>query len=84
MTFSFADWRSAIELDLATNILPFWRTHTPDLVNGGFVGALTNDLKVRNDVPRSAVVCARILWTYAAAPHSVDIRGRLPSAPRPR
>lgn len=67
MTFSFADWRSAIELDLATNILPFWRTHTPDLVNGGFVGALTNDLKVRNDVPRSAVVCARILWTYAAA-----------------
>ncbi len=59
--------RRAIEHDLKTNVLPFWRTHTPDPVHGGFVGALTNDLQVRNDVPRSAVVCARILWTFATA-----------------
>lgn len=59
--------RHAIEQDLTGNVLPFWRRHTPDRANGGFVGALTNDLQVRNDVPRSAVVCGRILWTFAAA-----------------
>jgi len=41
--------------------------HTMDEVNGGFYGALTNDLRIMNDVERSAVLCARILWTYATA-----------------
>ena len=34
---------------------------------GGFYGAVTNDLQVHNHVPRSAILCARILWTYARA-----------------
>ncbi len=38
-----------------------------DKVNGGFYGALTNDLEIHNEVPRSAILCARILWTYATA-----------------
>lgn len=42
-------------------------TYPIDEQNGGFYGALTNDLQPRNDVPRSAILCARILWTYAAA-----------------
>ncbi len=61
------DLRRRIEAELTGNILPFWIAHTPDEANGGFYGALTNDLQILNDVPRSAVLCARILWTYAAA-----------------
>jgi cellobiose epimerase len=56
-----------IERELTGNILPFWLNHTVDRENGGFYGALTNDLKVCNEVERSAVLCARILWTFSAA-----------------
>src|SRR5215217_4778906 len=60
------DLRQRLEHELLGNILPFWMAHTPDEANGGFYGALTNNLQILNDVPRSAVLCARILWTYAA------------------
>jgi mannobiose 2-epimerase len=60
-------WARRIEAELQGNILPFWIAHAVDRENGGFYGALTNDLRVNNDVERSAVLCARILWTYAAA-----------------
>jgi cellobiose epimerase len=66
-TFSKADFRQQLRDELTRNILPFWMTHLIDKVNGGFYGALTNDLQIRNDVPRSSTLCARILWTYAAA-----------------
>jgi cellobiose epimerase len=61
------EWRTAFEQELLGNILPFWINHAVDRQNGGFVGALTDDLQVDNAVPRASVVCARILWTYAAA-----------------
>jgi mannobiose 2-epimerase len=53
--------------EVTNNILPFWREQAVDPVNGGFYGALTNDLQILNDVPRSAILCARILWTFSAA-----------------
>jgi mannobiose 2-epimerase len=53
--------------ELTGNILPFWIRHAVDKDNGGFYGAVTNDLQVRNEVPRSSILCARILWAYAAA-----------------
>lgn len=56
-----------IEQELTGNILPFWVTHTPDPINGGFYGSLSNDLKVDNDSPRSAVLYGRILWTFSLA-----------------
>jgi mannobiose 2-epimerase len=59
--------RQQLEQELVGNILPFWIQHTRDEENGGFYGALTNDLQVLNDVPRSAVLCARILWSFATA-----------------
>jgi mannobiose 2-epimerase len=59
--------RQRIETELRGNILPFWIEHTLDEEYGGFYGALTNDLVVNNDAPRSAVLTARILWTYSAA-----------------
>jgi len=58
---------SQFESELYQNILPFWMHHAPDPENGGFVGGLTNDLIVRNDVPRTAVVCTRYLWTFSHA-----------------
>jgi mannobiose 2-epimerase len=67
MTSDRQKWRNRIEHELLDNILPFWINHTVDEVNGGFYGAVTNDLQVLNEQPRSAVLYARILWTFAAA-----------------
>ncbi len=61
------DFRKQLEEELTRNILPFWMAQTPDKVNGGFYGALTNDLEIHNEVARSAILCGRILWTYATA-----------------
>lgn len=56
-----------MESELRQNILSFWVKYTVDKESGGFYGAVTNDLQVKNDVERSLVLCARILWTYSAA-----------------
>jgi mannobiose 2-epimerase len=66
-TLNKSDLRQQLEEELTGNILPFWMTHVVDKVHGGFYGAVTNDLRVHNEVPRSAILCARILWTYATA-----------------
>jgi mannobiose 2-epimerase len=58
--------RSAIEEELTGNILPFWMSHPVDQVRGGFYGAIRNDLQIDDEVPRSAILCARILWTFSA------------------
>ena len=55
------------ETELRGNILLFWEQHTLDRENGGFYGAVTNDLRIRNQVERSAVLCSRILWTFSTA-----------------
>ena len=65
--FDSAAFREQLGIELTGNILPFWINNTVDRVNGGFYGALSNDLKIHNEVPRSAILCARILWTYASA-----------------
>lgn len=65
--FNKSEFRKQLTEELTGNILPFWMTHVVDKVNGGFYGAVTNDLKVLNEVPRSAILCARILWTFATA-----------------
>jgi hypothetical protein len=56
-------------------------THVVDEVNGGFYGAVTNDLQVHNEVPRSAILCARILWTYSAACRAPRSISPLPAGP---
>ena len=66
-TIAPTEFRQQLEKELTGNILPFWMDHTVDRVNGGFYGALTNDLTIHNEEPRSAILCARILWTYATA-----------------
>jgi cellobiose epimerase len=62
-----AAWKQRIERELTGNILPFWVRHTQDSVHGGFHSALKNDLTIDESEARSAVVTARILWTYSLA-----------------
>lgn len=56
-----------IERELRENILPFWIAHTVDRDHGGFYGEISNDLVVRKNAPRGALLTSRILWTYSAA-----------------
>jgi len=60
-------WAGRIRRELTDNILPFWMRHAVDHENGGFYGTIFNDLRTEKRAPRSAVVNARILWTFAAA-----------------
>ncbi len=60
-------WRQQFEQELTGNILPFWSTYVVDKVQGGFYGALTNDRQIHDEVPRAAILCARILWSFSAA-----------------
>lgn len=62
-----SEWSGQLEQELAGNILPFWMAQAVDRERGGFYGAVTNDLQVHNHVPRSAILCARVLWTYSRA-----------------
>jgi mannobiose 2-epimerase len=62
-----SEFKKELRAELNENLLPFWIQHAVDKENGGFYGAVTNDLQILNDVPRSAVLCARVLWTFAAA-----------------
>ncbi len=80
--FDHAVFRKQLKEELAGNILPFWMTHSVDKVNGGFYGALTNDLEIHNEVPHSAILCARILWTYATAFRRLGDRDYLDMASR--
>jgi cellobiose epimerase len=80
--FIKTDFRRQLKAELTGNILPFWMTHTVDKINGGFYGAVTNDLEIHNEVPRSAILCARILWTYATAFRKLGDREYLAMARR--
>jgi mannobiose 2-epimerase len=55
------------EAELTKDILPFWTRYAFDPASGSLAGVITNDLRRFDDVPRHAVLCARILWTFAAA-----------------
>ena len=53
--------------ELLEDILPFWRRHTVDERRGGFIGQMSNDLRVQEDAPKGLILNARILWTFSAA-----------------
>ncbi len=61
------EFKQRIENEILNDVLPFWIRHAPDREHGGFYGLITNDLRVYNNVPRSSVLCSRILWTFSAA-----------------
>jgi mannobiose 2-epimerase len=80
MTFDPVGLQAQIQLDLFANILPFWMVFTPDPLNGGFYGALTNENEVKNDAPRSAVLYGRILWTFSSAYRLYRVMGAYETA----
>jgi mannobiose 2-epimerase len=59
-------WSERIARELDGNILPFWSGRMRDPA-GGFHGFAGCDGVVDVEAPRSAVVAARILWTFSAA-----------------
>lgn len=55
------------EEELRGNILPFWLKHTRDRERGGFYGVIDQQMNVRKNAPRGALLTSRILWTFSAA-----------------
>jgi mannobiose 2-epimerase len=64
---SLRTYSARVEAELKTDILPFWLRHTRDRKRGGFFGEISNDLVVKEDAPRGALLTSRILWTFSAA-----------------
>jgi len=60
-------YRSEVEAEIRTNILPFWANKVPDEENGGFYGLILNDLTIEPSAPKGSVLCSRILWTFACS-----------------
>lgn len=56
-----------IERDLKENILPFWLHHVQDTVHGGFFGEVSSRGEGNLSCPKSAILGARILWTFSSA-----------------
>jgi mannobiose 2-epimerase len=59
--------RDSMERDLRENVLPFWIREAVDEENGGFRGYVSDEGLASPLAPKGGVLCARILWTYAAA-----------------
>lgn len=57
-------WRAQLDDELRHNILPWWRTQMLDPA-GGWFGGRANNGELRNELPRSAVLGSRLLWTFA-------------------
>jgi len=61
------DLSKSAELELRGNILPFWLKNARDTARGGFHAFIGEDMVVRDDFPRGALLTCRILWTFSAA-----------------
>jgi len=57
---------ASVRKELLEDILPFWRSRTVDERRGGFVGEMSNDLRIRDDAPKGLILNARILWSFSA------------------
>lgn len=56
-----------VRAELVGNVLPFWANVAVDHERGGVHARVSDDLTVDDTGERSAVVCARVLWAFAAA-----------------
>ncbi|MDZ7373901.1 MAG: AGE family epimerase/isomerase [candidate division KSB1 bacterium] len=59
-------FRDTVTRELLQDIAPFWVQRSVDHQHGGFVGRMTNDLRIIPDAPKGVVLNARILWAFAA------------------
>ena len=58
---------ASAEKELRVNILPFWLKNARDRERGGFHGLIDQQMNVRKNAPRGALLTSRILWTFSAA-----------------
>ena len=58
-------FQKEIRDELEGDILPFWLNLQDS--SGGFYGEVTSDGTVLKDAPRGEILCARIIWSFAAA-----------------
>ncbi|NLH43224.1 MAG: N-acyl-D-glucosamine 2-epimerase, partial [Planctomycetes bacterium] len=69
---------ASIRGELMNDILPFWRSRTVDERRGGFIGEMSNDLRIRDDAPKGLILNARLLWSFSAFyRHTRDERDRV-------
>lgn len=59
-------WRERLRREVFESVLPWWRREMTD-PSGGHYGGRLHDGTLRDDLPRSGVLAARLLWTYAEA-----------------
>jgi mannobiose 2-epimerase len=59
--------RERVELELRSDILPFWLKYAVDDEYGGFRGQIANDLTIDPLAHKGLILNARILWTFAKA-----------------
>jgi mannobiose 2-epimerase len=64
---NLSDLKKELTAELKQNILPYWIKNTPDNINGGFVGRISNDNVVDKTANKGSILNARILWTFSAA-----------------
>lgn len=56
-----------VKEELQKNILPFWMNQMTDPERGGFYGQITGTGVTEKNVPKGAILNARILWTFSAS-----------------
>lgn len=61
-----AAWADSLRDQLELCILPYWSQQMLD-PRGGIYGGRDNDGRLRDELPRSAVLGTRVLWTFATA-----------------
>jgi len=57
---------ASVREELLEDILPFWRGRTIDEQRGGFIGQMSNDLRIQADAPKGLILNARLLWSFSA------------------
>jgi mannobiose 2-epimerase len=57
---------ASVRRELLEDILPFWRRRTVDEKRGGFIGQMSNDLRVQEDAAKGLILNTRLAWTFAA------------------
>ena len=60
-------YRDEVIMELTGDILPFWMNNVIDSGSGGFNGAISGYGAVDPAADKSAVMAARILWTFSRA-----------------
>ena len=60
-------WAKRLRNEIELNVLPWWQREMFAADDGRVLGGRSNDGTLLNELPRSAVLGTRLLWTFASA-----------------